>query len=733
MKYYTMQNVDEFLSLFKISKIKKFSKKKRKYYNLPITFDIETTNAYINLNDNKMYKAVDVVKLKENDTHFNKEEWQKVAFMYVWQLQLLDASFMGRTWDEFIQFMNKLKDYFKLNDKQFLIIYVRNLEFEFQFIKQFFKFEDGNVFATHPHSVIYARSPDGFEFRCSYFLAGCSLETTGKNLTKYEALKQTGKLDYNLIRNSKTPLTNDEIEYCLYDVIVDNYFIRESMEQEPHQSLLKIPLTKTGYVRRYVKNYVLNTKLHKVYRKKVHEFTMDEKKYNQLKRCFAGGFTHSNALNTGIVFEDVHSQDFTSSYPAVLLMEKYPMSKPRLYKPKNYNDFMEHLKTYCCIFDIEFINIKMKPDVYENIISESKCFNISSDAIINNGRVVSASNLTISITEVDYENIIQFYDFETIRVANMWISRRDYLPKELLECILYFYKGKTELKDVEDKETEYQLLKGMLNSIFGMTVTDPVKPTIEYLGADWKVNFENISKCLENYNLRYDKFLVYEWGLYCTAYARRNLFTGVKELKHDFIYADTDSLKYTNFEAHEHYFKAYNLMIEKKIEKVCKKYNFDINDFKPKDKNGITRIIGLYDYDDHYAKFKTLGAKRYMVEYAPDSHHYKAGKNNYNLTVSGLNKKTAIPFLISEAKRQKTSIFDLFNDEMFISGEYSGKLLHTYIDERLEFDCIDYLGNKEHIITYSAVHLEPSSYSLSLASAYINYLNGIQTKYKRGD
>ena len=493
MKYYTIENVDEFLSLFKISKIKRYSKKKRKYYNIPITFDIETTNAYINIDTGKQYKAIDIVRKKENNPKFKIDEYQKVCYMYVWQLQLLDASFMGRTWDEFIQFMDKLKTHFKLSDKQYLIIYVRNLEFEFQFIKRFFDFENGNVFAASPHSVIYARSTDGFEFRCSYYLAGCSLETTGKNLTKYEALKQTGKLDYNLIRNSKTPLSNDEIEYCLYDVIVDNYFIRESMEDEPHESLLKIPLTKTGYVRRYVKKYVLNSKLHKVYRKKVHQFTMDEKKYNQLKRCFAGGFTHSNALNTGIVFEDVHSQDFTSSYPAVLLLEKYPISKPRLYQPKNYDDFKEHLKLYCCIFDIEFINIKMKADVYENIISESKCFNLSSDAILNNGRVVSASNLSISITEVDYENINQFYDFDKIRVSNMWISRRGYLPKELLECVLHFYKGKTELKDVDDKEKEYLILKGMLNAIFGMMVTDPVKPIIEYLGNDWKVNFENIS------------------------------------------------------------------------------------------------------------------------------------------------------------------------------------------------------------------------------------------------
>ena len=81
----------------------------------------------------------------------------------------------------------------------------------------------------------------------------------------------------------------------------------------------------------------------------------------------------------------------------------------------------------------------MRDDVYENIISDSKCFYISSDAIINNGRIVSASSIKTSITEIDYENICQFYTFERIRVNNMWISRKDYLPKELRICLFFHF------------------------------------------------------------------------------------------------------------------------------------------------------------------------------------------------------------------------------------------------------------------------------------------------------
>ena len=720
IEYYTMNNLKEYLSLFKITKIKKYSKKKIRYYNIPITFDIETTSAYLDHESCEVIEARKIVKLKEKEkAKFDKDRYEKVAWMYVWQISIDDKLFLGRTWDEFIVFKEALKEKFKLDDKLNLMIFVRNLQFEFQFIKHYFEFT--HIFASKPHEVIYARTDDGFEFRCSYFLAGCSLETTGENLIKYQATKQKGLLDYSLIRTPKTPLTEDEIKYCLYDVIVDSCFIRESMEDEKKNALTRLPLTKTGYVRRYVKNYIIRSRTRKIYMNKVHQFQMSEKKYQQLKRAFAGGFTHSNALNTGIVFDNVSSQDLKSSYPASLLLEKYPCSKGRLYKPKSLDDFKEKLKIYCCIFDITFYDIKMKDDVYENIISTSKCWNIR-NSIENNGRIVSADSLTTTITEVDYENISHFYNFKSIKIANMSIYRKDYLPRELLECVLHFYKNKTTLKNVIGKEKEYMILKAMLNSIFGMMVTDPIKPTIEFINDIWSVSYDNIQQMLDKYNTKYDRFLVYEFGIYCTAYSRRNIFSAILELKSDYIYSDTDSVKYTNHELHKEFFDKYNNMILKKIDRVCKRYNFNKDDFMPLDSKGKKQIIGQFDYELVYQKFKTLGAKRYL--YMVD--------NKVNLTVSGLNKEKAIPYLESIALDKKTSIFDLFNDELYVSGEATGKLLHTYIDDMKDLYVKDYLGISDHIISLSSIHLEPTSYSLSLADKYKRYLDMIHEEYKKG-
>ena len=55
-------------------------------------------------------------------------------------------------------------------------------------------------------------------------------------------------------------------------------------------------------------------------------------------------------------------------------------------------------------------------------------------------------------------HIVDKYEFNEV----YW-SRKDYLPKELLEFILEKYENKTKFKGVEGKEVEYALEKGKFN------------------------------------------------------------------------------------------------------------------------------------------------------------------------------------------------------------------------------------------------------------------------------
>ena len=99
---------------------------------------------------------------------------------------------------------------------------------------------------------------------------------------------------------------------------------------------------------------------------------------------------------------------------------------------------------------------------------------------------------------------------------------------------------------------------------------------------------------------------------------------------------------------------------------------------------------------------------------------------DYSLTVSGVNKKTAIPFLLE--KYGKNRIFAVFTNYLSIPETATGKKIHTYIDYEITGAMTDYFGNSATYDEKTGVHLEPTGYTLSLSVMYINYLRGIKFK-----
>ena len=184
---------------------------------------------------------------------------EKTAIMYVWQFGINGRVIMGRTWQEFFEMLNAVVDALELSDKRFLYIYVHNLAYEFQFIRKWFDWT--KIFALKKRKVLYAQyAPAVLEFRCSYLLANAGLAHVGdKLLSRYPVKKMVGDLDYSQIRHSQTPLTKREIEYCTHDDFVVMAFIQEKIEQDC--GIDNIPLTNTGYVRRFCRNYCMSDKL----------------------------------------------------------------------------------------------------------------------------------------------------------------------------------------------------------------------------------------------------------------------------------------------------------------------------------------------------------------------------------------------------------------------------------------------------------------------------------------
>lgn len=639
------------------------------------------------------------------------EDLNKHSLIYCWQFAIDGKVIFGREISDFIILIDLLKEHTKDNEKH-ILVYVHNLAFEFQFIRKYFKWS--KVFAISKRKPIYAIT-DGIEFRCSYILTNFSLNKLGDQLRIYKINKLVGELDYSKIRTPKTFMTRQEIQYCINDVLVVSAYIQECILKEKY--IYNIPLTATGYCRRYTRNACLYrkgyNKHNREYQDLIKSLTIEVDEYKQLKRCFQGGFTHCSFIWAFRLVYMVHSFDFTSSYPYALLSEQYPMSKGKKVKCRSKEEFYKYNKYYCTMFDIQFTNIREKPYINEHIISASKCF-IKECISVDNGRIVSAAKIAMTITNVDFDMINQFYDYDGFTVANMIVYKKDYLPAELIRSIIKLYKDKTTLKGVSGKEQEYLNGKALLNSVYGMMVTDISKEENIYDG-EWNIKPADVEKDIERYNKSKKRFLFYPWGVWCTAYARKNLFSGILAFGNDYIYSDTDSLKVRNADLHMDYIDKYNIGCKVKLKLMCKHRGINYDDLEPETVDGIKKPLGVWDYetkDDIYLEFKSLGAKRYLT------HQQKAG---YHLTVAGVNKKTALPYLIEE---YGDNVFDYFDDSLLIPEDNTGKQTHCYIDYDETGVVIDDDGNEYRYETLSGIYLEKASYSV-YCEEYLDFIKGV--------
>ena len=693
---YQLSDLTQFLSQINTKDIIK--SKDKIYYNLAMSFDIETSSFYEDKNG-VIYTNDDYRKLK------NQVRAEKKAIMYIWQFAIEENVIIGRTWNDFLYFCKKLYDFLNLKER-YIVVYVHNLSYEFQFICKWFNWVD--IFADSERKPIKATTDSHFIFKCSYRLSGYSLEVLANNLKSHNIKKMVGDLDYNLIRNSKTPISKEELKYCENDVLIVTSYIDEQINE--FGNIEKIPLTQTGKVRRYVRKQCFQNKEYQYF---IKELTIEKPEYLMLKNAFMGGFTHCNAMYTNKICQNVTSYDFTSSYPTVLISEKYPMSKGKEVYITTESELLNLIKNYCVLVDLQFNNIQSS-FMYEQIISYSKCRNVK-NPLINNGRIVQADTLTISCTDIDFLNIKDFYKWDNMKIGLCYIYEKNYLPKEFIKTILHLYKSKTELKGVDGKEVEYLHSKELLNSLYGMCVTSIVHDTVSFNGAEWTTENGNLDEELKNYNTDKNRFLFYHWGVWCTAYARNNLYTGIKECKDDYIYSDTDSIKIFNADKHQKYFDEYNKWIVKKLEKCLNYHKIPLDYISPKTIKGETKTLGIWDFDGFYTMFKTLGAKRYIFQ----------KDDKISITVCGLSKKSGKEFIENQEKP-----FLFFNDGMFVDCEHTGKMTHTYIDREIENIVTDYLGNTAYYHEKSFIHLEKTDYLLSLSDMYIKYFMGVQKLMK---
>ena len=439
--------------------------------------------------------------------------------------------------------------------------------------------------------------------------------------------------------------------------------------------------------------------------------------YNILVASFQGGYTHASYMYADEVLKNVDSYDETSAYPYVMVTHKYPSTKFQKCNIKTKDDMV---KNFAYLLYIKFSNIKSK--LYNNFISSSKCINLRG-AVYDNGRIIKADSFEMYLTDVDFYLYLESYEFD-YEIIEAYYSVYNYLPLKYINFILDKYVIKTEYKNVEGKEIEYNLEKQKFNALYGMTVTNNIKDEVVFENNIWseiELTNDEIEEKLKDEEKK--GFLSFAYGVWVTAWSRKNLLMNVIKLDKYVVYCDTDSIKLV-----QGYDKSilehYNETVKNRINFVSKKLGIDISRFAPKDKKGNTHMLGLFEYekeeyqDYSYKEFITQGAKKYAVKEQVLNKDTKELEEKIKITVAGVPK--------SGAKALK----DLkdFKDGLIFRFKDTNKNLLVYADNQEEFILTDYLGNKQKVKDKSGCCLLPNSYTLGKALDYAYLISDDSSK-----
>ena len=166
----------------------------------------------------------------------------------------------------------------------------------------------------------------------------------------------------------------------------------------------------------------------------------------------------------------------------------------------------------------------------------------------------------------------------------------------------------------------------------------------------------------------------------------------------DFVYCDTDSVKFIVSDK-------YNKIVEE-----INNYNDNLkalsisNNGMAIDSKGKTHYLGVYEYEETYKRFKTLGAKKYV---------YEDSENELHITIAGVPKK---------AGAKELKCIENFKTGFIFS--HTGKLESLYNDT--DYGLYNPDGEKNHeIYIYSNVVLRESTYQIGLSAEYIRILESI--------
>lgn len=648
---------------------------------------IQQGHKYFKDANGKRILYLDVISSFDIETSYkdfsstNLEDYE--AWMYIWQFQLGDlATFIGRTWEEFFALVTLINQHLEKR-KARLLCYVHELSHEFQFLAGIWDFKEEDVMAIKERVPIKALM--GFiELRCSRRLADLSLRNWCREL---KTDHQKTELDYSVTRYPWSDLSEEELRYCINDVVCVVECVMEMMRLYG-DSVYTIPYTSTGYIRRKVK-----TSLRYWSYRGIRSLQNSFQHYKYLREAARGGDSYEALQYHGTILDDVDIYDISSSYPAITVHCLLPMSQFRDEKPtmEAMQDCINAKR--CFVARVAFNNLRLK-DQYAQFpyipyskgnwgyMTPPRDCDIDPDT----ERVYAAGYFEMALTDVDLEIIDELYEWEGDLDIKWLISARyGYVPQPLADIIINLFKKKTLLKGTE-RTAEYNHVKRQLNAgCYGLMAQKMTFPKILFRDGRW-IKDPDYNEEMDYADNVEKAFVNYAWSVFITAIGRKRFLMGCLAAQaadpDAFVYGDTDSV----VSRVPLDFSEYN---RKRIREA--KFSGAVAE----DKNGETQYIGVFEHQGT-GLFRTVGVKQYVTRIN--------GKTE--ISVSGVPKEKGSKIIESSGGVEAFDDGFIFRD--------SGKKALYYNDDVDDWVEID--GHQLHLIRNVAI--VDASYTLTRGIEY---------------
>lgn len=629
------------------------------YPDLVCAFDIETSSHVERVKKGKKYVPAGY------------------SWMYIWQFCIEDFPFYGRTWDEFRELVRLISD--NIGEKEKIVCYVHNLSYEAQFLLGIFQIGRNDIFAMEKRKIV-KMFIEKIELRCGYIHSNMSLR---KFLQYMGVPDQKEKIDYSTVYYPWSPLPSGVLSYAEKDVTGLCQAIRKEMNDDG-DTLQTIPITSTGYVRRIAKK-----ELEKISHYRVRAMQASKGEYIALKKALRGGDTHANRYYAGLILPNLRSRDIGSSYPFVMCARKMPVGgfteigevTERYYRELIFK------KKKAVIATLIFVNLRLKNDQWcDPPLSLSKtrhCIGAQED----NGRILACDYCETTITDIDFRIYDEVYEWDRLafRITDAWVSSYGLIPEGIRKAIFDFYDKKTKLKGVD--AYMYDKSKNKLNSFFGMACTDPLRDEWLFNPKTRQIELQDFD-VEKSINKQKNKIAMpFAWGVWITSHARKRLYDGLRIAGKNAVYWDTDSVKYISTPEIEAAFDNYNAAVIAEDSELG---------LFAKSKDGDIHYMGVFEVDEEYNRFITLGAKKYAYE-NPDLH----------ITVAGVSKKDGA---------EELGRLENFR-EGFIFRKAAGKLLIYNDDDDFHVNVEDH-----DLHVTRNVCIADNTYRLSLTPAYASLI-----------